>query len=695
MRIRRILLVILVVMLSTAAAYATTTTTSPYTGNKYTHNSMFDNYEKFNGIDVSVWQGDINWAKVKNSGAVDFAIVRTSFSSISDGSLHTDSKYKANLSGASKYDIPCGVYHFSQAITQKEAKSEANYLLKRIKGYDVTLPVVIDFEFGSNYRINALKKKTKTYNTNVVSAFCKVIKDAGYTPMVYANYSEMTTYLKPSTLLSKGYQLWLAQWSSKASLSQKYICWQYSSKGKVAGISDNVVDCNFFYDNGTYVSKKVTGVKKTSSTADSITLGWNTKQAASSYYIYRSDAYSGSYVKIGESTTNSYTDKNLASGRQYYYRVAAHYDDMAVTGNKSSNLAAYTTNEFSRIGKASAKITMRSNAGTTYKSVRTLAKNSVVSVIADTKDKSGNTWYRIRYMSGSVNKTGYVLPSNLIVYNVRKTSKQCSLYGDSSDSSNVLGTVKAGTAFKVDSAKTVSGVRWYKGNVMIGTKKIAGWIKGTDTQKYGNYKMLGKTTGVKKSATADKSLTLKWNAKSAAQVYRVYRAKAYNGKYKLVATVSANNYTDNGLTKGYTYYYKIRSGNVFEYGKSSSIKIASTTKVKATGIVKTKVKMRRLAGTKYKVKKTLKKGAVVTIDYTTRDKSGNKWYHVKYKKTSGYVSAKYIKKLSSVKINNVPVVDVPEEEIKEEEIVIETPSETEVPEETVVEEPAVIEEEGQ
>ena len=239
MKARRILLVLLAIVISTGVAYGTTKTKSPFTGSTYTHNSMFDNYEKYDGIDVSQWQGNIDWAKVKKTGKVDFAIVRCAYRGTKYGTIVKDQYYDQYFKGAAKQKIPVGAYIFSQAITQAEAREEANYLLKCVKGYDVALPLVIDFEFGSGYRINALKKKSKTYNTNVVSAFCKVIKDAGYTPMVYANYSEMTGYLNPSTLVSKGYKLWLAQWSTKASLSQKYICWQYSSKGKLSGTGSN------------------------------------------------------------------------------------------------------------------------------------------------------------------------------------------------------------------------------------------------------------------------------------------------------------------------------------------------------------------------------------------------------------------------------------------------------------------------
>ena len=645
MKTRRIILVILALMLSTTIAYGSSTTTSPFTGSKYTHHSMFDSYEKYNGIDVSEWQGDINWKRIKNTGKVDFAIVRCSYSSTANGKLYTDKKYKANLKGAAAQGIPCGAYHFSQAITKKEARAEARYLLNRIKGYDVTLPVIIDFEFGPGYRLNKLQKKTKTYNTDVVSAFCKVIKDAGYTPMVYANLSDMTSSLKPTTLRNRGYELWLAQWASKASLSQLYLCWQYSSSGKLKGIPGNGnVDCNFFYDNGQFVSNRVTGLKKKSAGNKSITIKWNKKEAASSYYIYRSDAYNGKYTKIAESETNSYRDTGLVSGKQYYYRVAAHYDETATTSNKSIKLAANTYLDYSRLAKTKTALNMRTEAGTSFDKKRVLRKNTVVTVIAKTKSKGGKTWYRVRYISGKTRTTGYISGANIRVYKVMKAKSDTDIYSSSSEESTVKGTVENITPFKIIETKTVDDEIWYKGNFTIGKKTITGWVSESDVKKYGNYKSLTKVYGVRKSADSNKSITLRWNKKAAAQQYKVYRAKAYNGKYRLIATVTDNRYKDTGLVKGTTYYYKVKAGNIFEYGDNSKKKIASTNPIRVKGTVKKAVKMRKYAGKGFKIRTVLPAKAKVTIDYQTKDKYGNKWYHVKYKKRSGYVMAKYIRK---------------------------------------------------
>ena len=97
------------------------------------------------GIDISSWQGDINFAKVKNSG-IDFIMIRCGFRNLSNDEIHEDSKFKYNIKEANSYEIPVGIYFYGTAINEKEALEEASYVLNLIKDYDVTYPVVYDFE---------------------------------------------------------------------------------------------------------------------------------------------------------------------------------------------------------------------------------------------------------------------------------------------------------------------------------------------------------------------------------------------------------------------------------------------------------------------------------------------------------------------------------------------------------------------
>ena len=119
---------------------------SPFKSGTYTHSSVFDGMNIYNGIDVSEHQKTINWNKVKSAG-VDFAIIRVAGRGYGSGNLYEDKYYRQNLQGAIDAGIKVGVYFFSQAVTVKEAEEEADYILSRISGYNITLPVIFDFEF--------------------------------------------------------------------------------------------------------------------------------------------------------------------------------------------------------------------------------------------------------------------------------------------------------------------------------------------------------------------------------------------------------------------------------------------------------------------------------------------------------------------------------------------------------------------
>lgn len=132
---------------------------SPFTSSTYTHNDIFKNYNIYNGIDVSKYNGDINWDKVKKDG-VDFVIVRVGYRGYGkSGTLCTDPNYKANIEGALAAGIKVGVYYFTEALTTDEAREEAEFCISKIKDYNITLPVAIDYEYPTG--------RQKSYRKNV------------------------------------------------------------------------------------------------------------------------------------------------------------------------------------------------------------------------------------------------------------------------------------------------------------------------------------------------------------------------------------------------------------------------------------------------------------------------------------------------------------------------------------------------
>ncbi len=199
----------------------------------------------FNGIDVSVYQGTIDWTKVSESG-IDFAMIRAGYRGYGDkGSLVEDTMFAKNALGAKINKIDIGVYFYSQAINIEEAKEEAKFVVSLIKKYgiDVKYPIAIDTELspmGTGRADNISKEK----RTEVVKAFCETIKQLGYKPMIYANKYWLYDNLNVQQISQ--YDIWLAHYIESTDYKYQYMMWQYTNTGKVDGITGNV-DKNYCY----------------------------------------------------------------------------------------------------------------------------------------------------------------------------------------------------------------------------------------------------------------------------------------------------------------------------------------------------------------------------------------------------------------------------------------------------------------
>ena len=191
------------------------------------------------GIDVSKHNGSINWEEVKNSG-VSFVIIRCGYRGSATGVIVDDPKFRENIQGATAAGLKVGIYFFSQAVNGVEAVEEASAVLDRISGYKISYPVFIDVEAAGG-RADGISNDTRT---EVVKAFCETIQDSGYTAGVYANKNWLGS--KMSTGSFSGYNIWLAQYAAAPTYNGRYEMWQYSSTGKISGISGNV-DLNISY----------------------------------------------------------------------------------------------------------------------------------------------------------------------------------------------------------------------------------------------------------------------------------------------------------------------------------------------------------------------------------------------------------------------------------------------------------------
>ena len=187
------------------------------------------------GIDVSKWNGDIDWDKVRRAG-VEFAIIRAGYRGSVTGSLVEDPCFVANMKGAAASGVSVGVYFFTQAVNEVEAVEEASAVLKLVREYQLDYPIFIDTEgAGGNGRADGLDVETRTL---VCEAFCRTIENAGYRSGIYGSRNWYNTKLYTERL--ENYCIWLAEYRSSPIYRGYYLMWQYTSKGKIDGIEGNV-----------------------------------------------------------------------------------------------------------------------------------------------------------------------------------------------------------------------------------------------------------------------------------------------------------------------------------------------------------------------------------------------------------------------------------------------------------------------
>lgn len=197
------------------------------------------------GIDVSVYQGDIDWEAVAQSG-VEFAIIRLGYRGYSQGTIQLDRNFEQNMRGALEAGLDVGVYFFSQVTTVLEAEEEADFVLENLRGYPITFPVVFDWEFVTADQARTHEMEGEAL-TDCALAFCELVATAGYTPMVYFNQDIGYFYYQLDEL--DQYPFWLAEYDSKPDFFYDFEIWQYTHTGTVPGIQGSV-DLNLAFESG-------------------------------------------------------------------------------------------------------------------------------------------------------------------------------------------------------------------------------------------------------------------------------------------------------------------------------------------------------------------------------------------------------------------------------------------------------------
>ena len=193
----------------------------------------------YNGIDVSRFQGEIDWEQVADAG-IDYAIIRVGLRGSTEGKLLEDDNFEYNIENAIANGIDVGVYFYSQAITDEEALEEAQFVLDLIEPYDLAYPVVLDVESAdsTSARTNGL---SQDQYTSIAKLFCETVEGAGYKAVIYGNVKSFTLLLNAKELTS--YDTWIAYYGKPLYYPYEFGMWQYSSSGTVAGI-DGDVDLN-------------------------------------------------------------------------------------------------------------------------------------------------------------------------------------------------------------------------------------------------------------------------------------------------------------------------------------------------------------------------------------------------------------------------------------------------------------------
>ncbi len=199
------------------------------------------------GIDVSQYQGTINWKSVTNSD-VKYAMIRIGYRDYGNGALAEDPKFRENFAGAVANGLKVGVYFYSTAINTTEARKDAEYVMTLLRKYGyqnkVSMPIALDLELISGVNTRD-KNVSRSMRTSIANTFGGVIAGYGYTPMIYACKSFLNNNMNASQIL---YDVWVAQYNTKCTYTGKYTIWQYTSSGRIPGINGNV-DCNICYKN--------------------------------------------------------------------------------------------------------------------------------------------------------------------------------------------------------------------------------------------------------------------------------------------------------------------------------------------------------------------------------------------------------------------------------------------------------------
>ena len=503
-------------------------------GNSFARNNAYDNawgYENGNyvnsngdpiegaigkGIDVSTFNGQIDWEKVQDESDVDYAIIRCGYGN--DYKEQDDAWWSYNVSECSRLGIPFGVYIYSYAMDTKEALSEAEHVLRLIEGYDLAFPVYLDLE-DEKYTGTLSNKEI----ADIAAVFCAKIQEAGYDVGIYANLYWFRERLTDGRF--EQWEKWVAQYNYQCDYEGNYGMWQCTSDGTVAGIPGRV-DINFdFIDRGyKHIDlKPVTNLNAEPAGESKIFIRWDAVPGADGYIIYRKidgeDRFTYRYIV----SRNSFTDITAAEKVYNFYRVYPYYID------KDGNRIVGRSEEY------------------------VYAKTGLMPVQHITAQGSGKHTVSLMWQAVS-GADGYI-----IYRQVGTTGKFTYLY--MKNTTTYIDKTASGTEFnyyRIYPYYTDS-----RGTQVVGASAKYVYAKG----------ILSPVTGLNAKSNVG-NVTVSWNALPGADGYIIYRQVGSSGKFVYRYMVSGASFRDTTASRDEYNFYR-----VYPYYMSDGNRITTTQSV--------------------------------------------------------------------------------------------------------------------
>ena len=546
----------------------------------YIHASYLELKPIEKGIDVSKWNGDIDWKSVKDAGA-DYVIIRAGF-----GSSTVDEKFYQNIKGARDAGLKIGIYWFSYATSVEKAKAEAQKCIEVISEFkeNITYPVFFDYEYASrDYAEKQGVTVTKELATEMANTFINTIKSAGYPTGLYTNKDFGNKYFSEDIINSNN--LWVAQYANKNTYGRAYDMWQYTEKGKIAGVSGDV-DLNYtcLIPEGVNINNDdITDGNENNDNVNDDTTGGN--------------------------ENNDNVNDDTTSGNENNDNVN---DDTNTENNPSTVIEKGVTTE---------NLNLRVEASTSSKIITTIPKGKTIEIV----EKLNSGWYKVNYNG----KTGYVSSSYVsingstenkpsIVTEKGVTTENLNLRVEASTSSKIITTIPKGKTIEIVE-KLNSG--WYKVNYNGKTGYVSS-----------SYVSINGSTENKPSIVTEKGVT------TANLNLRVEASTSS----KIITTIPKGK-TIEIVEKLNSGWYKVNYNGKTGYVSSSYVSINGSTENKPSivtekGVTTANLNLRVEASTSSKIITTIPKGQ--TIEIVEKLNSG--WYKVNYNGKTGYVSSSYV-----------------------------------------------------